>query len=87
MRRISTAAVITATSAERPASAARPSRKGAKVPILAGRTDKGDVLTVRIGIDLYSKYRPHRLTAAKLEHAIRAHLGDLKRTGKLTADK
>lgn len=32
---------------------------GARVPILAGNTDEGDKITVRIGMDIYDKYGPN----------------------------
>jgi hypothetical protein len=32
---------------------------GAQVPVLAGNTDEGDKITVRVGMDIYDKYGPN----------------------------
>jgi hypothetical protein len=58
---------------------------GAQVPVLAGNTDEGDKITVRLGEDLYDRYGPN-LTEAQLQAEVKKTIDELqsKRAGQVT---
>jgi hypothetical protein len=58
--------------------------KGAQVPIVAGRTDAGDKITVRVGEDLYDKYGPN-LTQQQFQQEVDKALREMesKRAGQV----
>lgn len=54
--------------------------KGAQVPIVAGSTDEGDKITVRVGMDIYDKYGPN-LTQEQFQREVTKAIGELERKG------
>jgi hypothetical protein len=54
--------------------------KGAQVPILAGATDEGDKITVRVGMDIYDRYGPN-LTKEQFQQKVDEALDELGKKG------
>lgn len=54
--------------------------QGAQVPIIAGKTDPGDIYTVKIGMDIYDKYGPD-ITEQQFQEEVRKRLDELARQG------
>ena len=50
---------------------------GAQVPVLAGNTDAGDKITVRVGMDLYEKYGPN-LTEQQFQQEVTKAINELE---------
>lgn len=53
---------------------------GAQVPVLAGNTDAGDKITVRVGEDIYDKYGPN-LTEEQFQREVTKAVNELQSKG------
>ncbi|OLF05183.1 hypothetical protein BLA60_37335 [Actinophytocola xinjiangensis] len=53
---------------------------GAQVPVLAGNTDEGDKITVKVGMDIYEKYGPN-LTPAQFQQEVTKAINELEGAG------
>jgi hypothetical protein len=52
--------------------------EGAQVPIIAGKTDPGDIYTVKVGMDLYDKYGPN-ITEQQFQQEVKKSLDEMER--------
>ncbi len=52
--------------------------QGAQVPIIAGKTDPGDIYTVKVGMDIYDKYGPN-ITEQQFRQEVEKALDEMER--------